>query len=68
MTTTLCTQLPLMFDIATQAEVDLARERFSNDAGSIQIDDDAAVTRGDGGTWVQAWVWLSEPSTSTSTA
>lgn len=44
---------------ATAQEIDAARQRYaacSDD--TIEIDDNALVSRGDEGTWVQAWVWL----------
>jgi len=40
-----------------------AKERFSLE-GELEVDDDAAVSRGDGedadGAYVQAWVWVSK--------
>lgn len=33
-----------------------ARAQYASDA--IEIDDDAGTSEGDGGTWVQAWVWV----------
>jgi len=37
-----------------------AKERFSLE-GELEVDDDAAVSMGDGdGAYVQAWVWVSK--------
>lgn len=41
---------------ATEKEIDQAREEYSTD--EIAIDDRALVSRAEGGTWVQAWVFL----------
>jgi hypothetical protein len=41
---------------ATPDQIDEAREMYSDD--DIEIDDDALVSEGDGGAWVQAWVWV----------
>lgn len=43
---------------ATDLQLDAARERWSS--VDLQIDDDATVSEGDGGYWVQAWVWVKE--------
>jgi len=37
---------------------DAANERWGR--GDIQIDDDAALSVGDCGAWVQAWVWVTD--------
>ena len=31
------------------------------DEGSIEIDDDAPVSRSTGGAYVQAWIWIEDP-------
>lgn len=44
---------------ADAALLDAARDRYalgSND--DVEIDDGAVTSVGDGGTWVQAWVWI----------
>jgi hypothetical protein len=41
----------------------LARARDSYAVGSdddIEIDEDAAISKGEGGSWVAAWVWVAE--------
>lgn len=42
---------------ADQEEIDLARNEYGSD--EVEIDDDATTSRSDDGTWVSAWVWLS---------
>jgi hypothetical protein len=42
----------------------LARARADYEVGSdddIEIDEDAAVSKGEGGCWVAAWVWVAVP-------
>lgn len=41
---------------ATEKEIGRAREEYGSN--EITIDDDAEASRGDDGTWVQAWVFL----------
>ena len=44
---------------ATPAEIQQARNEYtlrSND--QVKVDDNAKASRGEDGTWVQAWVWL----------
>lgn len=36
----------------------ITRKLYAND--EIEIDDDACLSESDGGTWVQAWVWVPE--------
>jgi hypothetical protein len=36
--------------------IELARETYASD--DVEIDDDATLSRGDSGCWVQAWVFL----------
>ena len=43
----------------------LARARAEYEAGSddnLDIDEDAAVSKGEGGSWVAAWVWVATPA------
>ena len=43
---------------ATPAQIEAARQTWQTD--EIEIDDNAkAAPAGDGGTWVQAWVYIS---------
>jgi hypothetical protein len=34
------------------------RARRTGDENDLEIDDNAKMSDGDGGTWVQAWVWV----------
>lgn len=49
---------------AFQWAIDEARDMYANDTDDIEIDDGAEVSDarevpdGDGGVWVQAWVWV----------
>jgi hypothetical protein len=43
---------------ATSAEIDRAREAYCDSSDNIEIDEVAFTSRGESGTWVQAWVWL----------
>lgn len=44
---------------ATPDQIDEAREMYAQGSDdNIEIDDDALVSEGDGGAWVQAWVWV----------
>lgn len=47
------------FSPATEEEIKLAREKYHAEFPEIEIDDDAGTSEADDGTWVQAWVWLS---------
>lgn len=48
------------FSPATEEEIELARKKYQeSDYPDIEIDDDAGTSESDDGTWVQAWVWLS---------
>ena len=39
-----------------------AAKRLYNDAGHIEVDDNAVVSHGQGsGAYVQAWVWVADP-------
>jgi len=51
--------LPLPLPPATEAEIAEARRRYGDD--DIQVDDNALASKGDGGIWVQGWVWLPAP-------
>lgn len=46
-------------DLATIAR---AQERNPSELGTddLKVDDDAVVSTGEGGAWVQAWVWVPE--------
>lgn len=47
---------------ATPEEILRARQRYAEGSDdNIEVDDNARVSRGDGGVWVQAWVWLVKP-------
>ena len=50
---------------ATKAQIEAARAEYQSD--DVNIDDDAATSDAvdDGGTWVQAWVWLATAERST---
>ena len=41
---------------ATPEEIEAARRDFADD--DLEIDDDAAVSRGNDGVWVSAWVYV----------
>jgi len=43
-------------DRATAEEIVRAREEYGGE--DIEIDENAAASRGDDGVWVAAWVWL----------
>lgn len=48
--------------VATKEEVEAARALYA--AGSshdIEVDDDAATSPADGGTWVMMWGWVPDP-------
>lgn len=50
-------------NLATPDEIERARDEYafgSND--QIEIDDGAAASRGEGGLWIAAWVWLGDES------
>lgn len=48
------------FSPATEEEIELARKKYQeSEYPDVEIDDDAGTSEGDEGTWVQAWVWLS---------
>lgn len=44
---------------ATGEEIDLAREMYGSE--DIQVDEGAAVLRGDDGSWVQGWLLVPTP-------
>lgn len=44
---------------ATKEQIDAAITVHGDD--ECEIDDYACVSEGDGGYWVQAWVWVDEP-------
>lgn len=46
-------------NVATPEEIQRARRQYGSD--DIEIDDNAAASRGDDGFWVAAWVWLPNP-------
>lgn len=44
---------------ATPYQIARARRLYAQGSDDdIEIDDDALVSEGDGGAWVQAWVWV----------
>jgi hypothetical protein len=53
---------PFKAHIAFPEQVARARAEYANNSDdNIEIDDDAVVVPTvDGGSWIQAWVWLSE--------
>jgi hypothetical protein len=53
------TETPLVEAIATDAEVAIARARHCEGSDDeIEIDEPAKASRGEDGTWVQAWVFV----------
>ena len=51
---------------ATPDQIDEARKMYAEGSDDdIEIDDDALVSEGEGGTWVQAWVWVAAEATET---
>lgn len=44
-------------DFATDEEIQQARNQHMG--SECEIDEPALASRGDGGVWVQAWVWIS---------
>lgn len=46
---------------ATPDQIKAAREQYAHDPHDIEIDDGAAISATDDGTWVQAWVWVPHP-------
>jgi hypothetical protein len=44
--------------VADERYRDAAANLWSDD--ELEIDQDATVSEGDGGAWVQAWVWVSK--------
>lgn len=46
-------------ELATPEEIAEARELYGSD--ELEIDEGAEASRGEGGLWVQAWVWLARP-------
>lgn len=46
-------------DYATEDEINRARQQYAHGSDdNIEIDEEAATSRGDDGVWVAAWVWL----------
>jgi hypothetical protein len=46
-------------ELATQAEINAAWNRYGADSGgNIEFDMQPIVSRGDEGAWVQAWLWV----------
>lgn len=44
---------------ATPDLIEAAREAYAHGSDdNVKVDDDALVSRGEDGTWVQAWVWV----------
>jgi chaperonin cofactor prefoldin len=39
--------------------IELTQAAFAGDE-NVEVDDDAAVSKGDGGVYVEAWVWVSD--------
>jgi len=55
----LCNKLKDNPDLSTPEERDAAIEKYCHGSDDmIEVDDDALVSRGDTGLWVQAWVYL----------
>lgn len=49
-------------DRATEDEINRARELYAhNSDNNIEVDEEAATSRGEDGVWVAAWVWLRNP-------
>ena len=47
---------------ATEDEINRARQEYAHGSDdNIEIDEEAATSRGDDGVWVAAWVWLPNP-------
>ena len=44
---------------ATLDEIEAARKAYAHGSDdNVEVDDDALVSRGEDGVWVQAWVWV----------
>lgn len=44
---------------ASEQDIERARELYAvGSDNNIEVDGDAIVSEGDGGVWVQAWVWV----------
>jgi hypothetical protein len=44
---------------ASKEQIERARKEYAHGSDdNLEIDDDASVSTGDYGYWVQAWVWL----------
>ena len=41
-----------------KAVIEMARSLYEGTDGDIEVDDDASISPSEGGTWVQAWVWV----------
>lgn len=51
-----CPQTP-----APPGMIEAARKQYAEGSDDdIEVDDNACMSRADGGTWVQAWVWVKE--------
>ena len=47
------------YDKATEVEINRARQTYTHGSDdNIEIDEEAAASRGNDGVWVAAWVWL----------
>ena len=44
---------------ATPDQIAKAREMYA-ESNDIEIDDDAKISEGSSGNWIQAWVWMPE--------
>ena len=47
-----------LFCPATGDQIQRARDEYCDDSCDLAVDDDVGTSEADGGTWVQAWVWL----------
>lgn len=45
-------------DCRNERDAFVIRARAQYGSDEIEVDDDAKLSHGDDGTWVQAWVWL----------
>lgn len=46
---------------ATEIQIQCARSRYADrSSDNLEVDDGALTSEGDGGTWVNAWVWLED--------
>jgi hypothetical protein len=50
----------VVLDESTEEERERARDLYGSD--DVEIDENARASRGEGGTWIAAWVWLGDES------